>query len=225
MVMQNSKKSFLYALIFTIVVFLIGFYLGYLMEINRADKIKEILLNSELNLLDEQLRNRIVSQENLSCSLAKESVFNFADKIYKEAMLMEEYDAKSQFTNEIRLLHRRYDVLRMMLWLESSEIRKKCGENTYHSVIYLYNYAEERRDNRAKQAAFSRILEDLKRNNPSEILLIPLSANQNLDSIVLMTKVLSVKEIPSIIIDDRIVINELLSARDLEKIIFQNSTS
>jgi len=115
--MVNSKQAFWQALVFTILIFVLGIFLGFFLENSRSDTLQLRLLNSEVNLLDEQLRNRVTDDLNVECELAVESTFNFADKIYSEAVNLEKYDSASTLGDDLKSIHRRYDLLRTLLWL------------------------------------------------------------------------------------------------------------
>jgi len=71
--MVNSKYAFWQALVFTILIFVLGIFSGFFLENSRADSIEVNLMNSEINLLDEQLRTRITDDLDIECDLAVES--------------------------------------------------------------------------------------------------------------------------------------------------------
>src|SRR3989338_8184405 len=110
--MVNTKHAFWQALIFTIIIFSIGLIMGYFLENSRADKIELSLLNSEISILDQQIRNRGITQFDIGCEEAKESTFSFANKIYDEAVQLEKYDSQAKFVQTTKILHKRYDLLR-----------------------------------------------------------------------------------------------------------------
>ena len=174
--MVGPKNAFWQALVFSIMIFIIGFILGLFLEIGRTEQININLINSEINLLDEQLRNKLLEDIEIDCKLAKKSAFEFADRIYEEAQKLEEYDAASTFTDTLKVLHRRYDLLRLILWTESIKIKEKCGSD-FHTIIYFFEYDIQNIEKRAKQTSLSRLLIDIKEENPDEILLIPIASN------------------------------------------------
>lgn len=227
MVIMGSKHVFWQALIFTIIIFGIGLIFGYYLESSRLGRVELNLLGSEISLLDEQMRGRIVGEYNLSCDLAKASTFTFADKIYDDAAKLEEYEASSKFTTEtLREIHKRYDLLRTMLWEESIGLKSRCQD--FHTVVYFFNYASDDIDLRAKQEFFSRLLVDVKNNHPDEILLIPIAANLDLASVELAIENYNISETPAILIDENKVVSDIVTLDEMENFIFQdnsNSTS
>ncbi|MBU0907230.1 MAG: hypothetical protein KKE05_03680, partial [Nanoarchaeota archaeon] len=180
------------------------------------------LMNSEISLLDEQIRSLNIETFNVSCDLAVESTFSFADRIYQEAQLLEKYDSSSKFTDELKIVHRRYDLLRTLLWAHSIETKNKCPQQ-YHTVVYLFDYASEDFDKKARQAAISRLLTDIKGEYGNSILLIPIAANLELESINLIKERYSLTEAPAIIIDEHKVVTKDITFTELRDIIFEQN--
>ena len=220
--MVNSKHAFWQALVFTIVIFLIGALMGFFLENSRADKIQLELMNSEINVLDEQLRNKIVEDFNLSCEHAVKSTFEFADKIYWDAIKLEKYDSTSKFTETLKEIHKRYDLLRVILWSESIRLKETCGAD-FHTIIYLFDYDSDNVNVKSEQLAFSRLLFDIKKNYPDKIILIPIAANLDLDSVNLIMTAYNITHRPAVIADESSVITEILNYRELENIIFKSN--
>jgi hypothetical protein len=215
-----TKHAFWQALLFTIVVFGIGLILGFFLESSRSGKVQYSVLDSEINLLDEQVRDRVLADFDIDCKSAEESTFGFADKIFEEAKQLEQFDAATQFTREnFLILHRRYDLLRTMLWTEAIELKERCGNN-FVTVVYLYSYASEDVDQRSKQTAYSRMLTDLKEKYASDVLLIPIAANMDLESVELIRRNYDIKQTPAIIVNEEKVLSGLITFDELEKEVF-----
>lgn len=216
--MVGQKSVFWQALIFTIAVFAVGLIFGYFLESYRADKSEISLMNSEINLLDDQIRGDLVENSNMSCDLAKASTFSFADKIYEDAMQLEKYDSANKFNRDnLRIIHKRYDLLRMMLWEESISLKNRCDE--FHTLVYFFNYDPQDVDLRAKQAYYSRMLTDLKNEYPNEVLLIPIAANMDLASVDIATESYEI-ESPAILIDEQKVVDDVITLEEFEELVF-----
>jgi hypothetical protein len=221
--MVNSKHAFWQALIVTILIFGVGLVFGYFLEASRADGIEMNLLASEVNVLDEQLRGGIVGESNISCDLAVKSTFAFADKIYEEAVKLEKYDASSKFNRDaLKILHKRYDLLRMMLWTESIKLEKRCGG--FHNVVYFFDYDPQEVELRAEQAFFSRLLVDLKNDSPDKVLLIPIAANLDLASVDIVLDIYEVSKTPAILVDEKRKADYVITLEELEGMVFANKT-
>lgn len=217
--MVSSKHAFWQALLAAILVFGVGIMLGFFLESQRADKVQMNLLVSEISLADEQLRNRLAENFNVSCSLIKQSTFEFADKIYKEAVQMEKYDSANTFKDILSIVHKKYDLLRMSLWEEAIKNKKNC-KGDFHTIVYFYEYGTENIDKKALQLSFSHLLLDLKNENPNEILLIPVAANLNISSVELILRNYNIKELPSIIIDEKQAISKEINSEQIKKLLY-----
>ena len=76
-----------------------------------------------------------------SCGELKEGLVSFADKIYEEARDLERFDEKNKLTESLKTVHRKYDFLRTLLWMNIIEVKERCGG--VNSVVYLYVYNTE----------------------------------------------------------------------------------
>ena len=217
--MVYNKSAFWKALVITVIVFGIGILIGVYLESYRTNLVEQKLMNSEMSLLDEQLRTKAFVDFNVSCSQQIESTFSFADRIYNEASQLEQYDAAAKFSDSLTLLHGRYDLLRMMLWSESVQIKAKCGPK-FHTVVYFYDYNTQDVQQRAEQTSVARVLMDLKAGHPYEVLLIPMAGNLGLDSVKVATDKYKVKTFPGVVIDENKTLEGLTSVKEIEKIIF-----
>lgn len=220
--MVGSKHVFWQALIVTILIFGTGMILGYFLESSRADRSELNLMNSEINLLDDQIRSDIIGRSNISCDLAVKSTFTFADKIYEDAQQLEKFDAVSKFNRDtLLMLHKRYDLLRMMLWEEAITLRDRCGG--FHTVVYFFAYDPQDVELRAKQAFFSRLLVDVKNDFPDKVLLIPIAGNVDLASVDLALENYDL-EVPSIFVDEKIKFGEVVTLEEVESSMKLNVT-
>lgn len=220
--MVNSKNAFWQALIVTIFVFAAGLILGFYIELSNVNKSDFLIRSSEVDFLDQQIKtSQLSGRLNLSCESAKQNLFDFANEIYAEALEFEENSAQSKLTEEQRkILHKRYDLLRINLWLESLELRSRCDEN-FHTVLYFFDYSSKDVDVKSKQTVFSLILMDLKGEHSEEILLLPIAANLDLGSIDIIKENYGIRQSPSLIIDESIVLEEITTLEELEQKIFE----
>jgi len=220
--MVNSKNAFWQAFVFAVIVFAMGMILGLFLEDFRTNEIEKKLLESELNLLDEQIRGQGINNFQIECSEAKKSTFEFADKIYREAITLEKYDANSKFKDDLLILHKRYDLLRMLLWSEGIELKNNCAEEL-HTLVYLFSYEDEETQTKALQASHARLLNDFKEKNGDNVLLIPIAANLDISSVELIKNKYKIDNLPAIIVDEEKVITGQFTFEQLEDIVFEKS--
>tara|TARA_Y100000310_G_scaffold255699_1_gene263255 strand:- start:773 stop:1423 length:651 start_codon:yes stop_codon:yes gene_type:complete len=216
---MGGKNVFWQALIFTIVIFGLGLMSGFFLENYRTSEVFYGLIDSELDILDDQIRERVVEEFDVDCDLAKKSSFDFADKIYGDALKLDAYNSASKFTDSLKILHKRYDLLRVLLWAESIDLKEKCG-NDFNIIVYLYNYKTTNLDIKSKQMFYSRLLFDLKTAHPDDLMLIPLAVDTDLGSVNLIIENYKISEFPSIIINEDMILTDILTYDELENIVF-----
>ncbi len=214
--MFGNKHSFWEALLMALVIFWTGIILGIFFENARADRLRNYYLDSETEIFDLNMQSLISSKDGLSCGDIMEQNVFFADKIYDEAKKLEKYDSSTKITSEVFNLHRRYDLLRTMLW--NNLISSNCSDSV-NIIIYLYEYDEPSIDLQARQITLSRVLLDLKEKYKDEIILIPIAHDTGVKSLELLRKKYELNNLPVIFINQKYKIEELASLEDLEKII------
>jgi len=218
--MANSQKNaFWQALITTVLIFGIGVFLGVIIENWRTNQISDLYESSELNLLDIKLQTEIYSLGNFNCDKAVEENIAFADKIYEEAKQLERYEKANKLTQEnLVIQHKKYDLLRTTLFLNSIKIKNKCN-NQYFEVVYFYDFNEPTYQLKAKQGVFSRLLEQLKEEKGGEILLIPIAGDTDITAITILLEKYNIKEdeLPVILINRKTKITEIQTIEDLLK--------
>lgn len=217
--MVNSKNAFWQALLVSIFIFVAGLVLGFYVEVSNTNKSDFLIRNAEVDLLDQQMKIEFLSSNsNLNCEIAKDNLFEFADQLYADAVEFEQADVQLTL-KEREVLHKRYDLLRLSLWSESLSLRAKCGDN-FHTLLYTFDYASEDIDVRAQQQVFSLILMDLKYKYPDQILLLPVASNLNIGSVDVVKENYNITKSPSILVDENIVLDELVSFDELEFAVF-----
>ncbi len=217
-VKMNQKHVFWQALIVTVFIFALGILSGLLLENWRTSTINTLYSNSEIELLDIKLQQELFSSNHFNCDYAIKANINFADKIYEEAKLLGEYEKASRLTNNLITQHKKYDILRAMVLANSLNIKSKCN-NTYFDVVYFYQYNAPSLDTKARQDAFSKVLEELKNKYGNKILLLPISGDNQISSIDLIMNNYNIteKDLPIIVINGKNKVKDLESMKDLEK--------
>lgn len=217
---ESQKHAFWEALLVTILIFGIGVFLGIVLENWRTGRIEYLYQESEVKLLDIRTQSEIYSSREFDCKTAVKENIEFADRIFKEAELLSRYEGAGRLTESLKLQHKKYDILRALLWLNSIKIKKNCNA-FYSNVVYVYDYNDLNIDTKAKQAVFSNILTELKEKRGNEVMLIPMAGDNDLYSINLLMNLYNIteSELPIILIDERIKITELQNVEDIEKLI------
>ncbi len=214
--LQENKHAFWQALIIAFIIFWTGIMLGVWFENSRAVRLEEIYIKSETDIFDIELESDILKMGGFDCETGLQANIKFADQTYEEAKKLEKYDSANRITEEIAELHRRYDILRTMLWINIIEYQKLCPGRT-NLVVYLYQYTNAGIDLQARQITFSKILLDLKKKYEDRVILVPIASDAKIRSLELLKNRHDIEETPIIFINQKHIITELQSLEEIEK--------
>jgi len=212
-----SKHVFWQALVVALVIFWAGIMIGVLFENSRADKLTEVYFDSETDIFDIMLQQNMLESSSVSCSASLTESKLFADRIYFEAKELEKYDSSTKLTDAIINLHRRYDMLRVLLWKGLVDIQSKCNSTDVNMVVYLYQYTKPSFDVRAKQVTFGKVLSDLKDKEGESMILIPIAFDTGINSLNLITKDYNITGYPVVLINGKYKITDIVSEEDISK--------
>jgi len=213
---KNQKYIFLYALILTIVIFNLGIFFGYMLEISRTSSINALYVDAETELLDQMAQQNALGILDLNCNELVSENIKFGDRIFQEALQIQKYEDANRITNEIVLQHKRFDLLRAIFWINSIKIKKQCN-STYHDIVYFYKYNNPPLEQESKQNFFSNLLVQVKQDKGDKVMLIPMAADNNISSIDLFVKKYNITELPTILIDEEIKVTDVKVIDDIEK--------
>lgn len=216
-ILKSKKNVFWEALIVTIAVFLAGLFLGTLMESSNSNKISNFYTSSEISLTDAMAVSSMVESKDFDCNSIKKNNIDFADKVYKEALLLEQYEDAGKLTEDMKLLHKKYDLLRTLLWYSNQNSLKRC--QNYNLIVYLYESDNEDASVKATQNVWSKVLFDVKTAHSGDVLLLPIAADQDLSSLNLLVDKFNVTQFPAVIINNDEVLYNLDNKDDIETLL------
>lgn len=214
--MKKQNNVFWQALLITIVVFIIGIYLGSVLEKDRYEKINDYYVDSEVSMMDILALNNLIDLES-DCELLKEANFNLVNKVYDEAILLEKYDSSGKMTDAFNKFHKKYDILRTYLLIDAMKIQEKC--NNFDIIIYLYNNSESDLQKKAEMVVWSNLLSDIKLERGSSVLLIPISVDSNLISLNSLINKYEIENYPAVIVNEEYVFDSLSTKEGLEVVL------
>ena len=212
--MKNNKIPFLTALIVALIIFWSGILIGIFFEDSRVAEITKFYSDSETSISDFELSSELIFSSNISCELLSKEGRIFADRIYKEAKKLENYDGANKITDRVVHLHKRYDLLRTLLWKNIIKNKKDC-EDSVDTIIYFYKYLTKDIGKISTQDIMSNYLIKIKKGNP-EIILIPIATDTGIVSIEILQEIYNVTEVPSILINEKYIIKELKDLSSIE---------
>lgn len=213
--LEDKKHVFWQAFFLSLLFLFLGLTFGVYLEQTRVDNINIAFYQSESSLYDSFAIGKLLDNSFTSCEDLKGASIDFADQIYEEARELERFDRSSKLTESLKVIHRKYDLLRTLLWMNVIEIKEKCGD--INSVVYLYNYEEEDIGVKSKQVVWGKILNDLKEEKGSDIILIPIAVDQEIVSLNYLAKTYGVREFPAVVINEENVFYEHKTVNELSE--------
>jgi hypothetical protein len=213
--LTNKKNVFWQAFLVAVLIFSLGLVFGVYMEQMRNDQLSIELYESDTSLYDSYALSSLIKSDSISCEELSEVSIQFADRIYEEAKILDRYENSNKITGTAVLIHRKYDLLRTIYWINVIELKKKCGD--INTIVYLYNYDSDDVNINAEQLTWSRLLSDLKQEKGNEIILVPIAANQNILSLQALMSEYGVNELPAVIVNEEVVFYEPLSLIELKE--------
>ncbi len=214
--MKDKKQYnvFWQALLLAVTFLVIGMYLGISLEQGRLTEINDYYIQSEVSLIDILALDNLIDSSSLNCEDLKRANIALLDRVYEEAVLLDQYESAGRITEGITSLHKKYDVLRGYLWINSIQIKRKCGGD-FNTLVYFYNYEEEDLTKKAEQNVWSKILWEIKQERGSNVILIPIAADTGLESINSMLNAYGVEEFPAVVVNEGVVLDELVEKEEL----------
>jgi hypothetical protein len=213
--LKSRKHVFWEALVIAIAIFLIGLFFGMMIEMIKSNTMSDFYANSETSLVDGLAISQLSTSE-FSCESLKNYNIEFADKVYQEAKMLEQYEDSGKLTNNLKALHRKYDLLRTLAWMSNTNSLEQCGN--YNLVVYLYEYDTEVLDKKATQNVWSKMLLDVKQANEAMVLL-PIAVDQNITSLNLLKDKYNITQFPALVINNEKVVNSIGSLEELKSLL------
>tara|TARA_Y100000310_G_scaffold340429_1_gene436184 strand:- start:4971 stop:5627 length:657 start_codon:yes stop_codon:yes gene_type:complete len=215
MALENKKHVFWQAFFLTILFFSLGLVLGVYLEQLRSDDANIIFYQSETSLYDSFALSKLLDSSLISCDELIYANVNFADKIYEEAKELEKFDSSNKLTDSIKTIHRKYDLLRTLLWMNLIEVKENCGN--INTIVYLYLYDVEDIEKRSKQIVWGKILQDLKEEKGNEVILIPIAVDQSIISLNYLVKKYNIVDFPAVMFNEEIILYEHETVEELKE--------
>jgi len=215
--LNNKKRVFWEALLLTLLIFLIGMLIGVLSENSRMRSVEEYYIQSEISLIDILTLSNLANLDDANCDNLINSNINFANRIYDEAKLLEKYEQAGKINENIKIEHKKYDVMRTLLWINTMRFSEVCKNNKVHIIVYLYESNTKDLTKKATNTVWSKIINDLKERQGNEIILIPIAVDSDLISLNSVLENFNISSYPALIIDDKYVLEELSSVEEIEE--------
>lgn len=216
-IVNNRFRVLIESFLVALIIFLIGFSIGFYIENFRTSQLIKDYNADELQALDLKLQNyyyQIMDQG--SCKFALEQNLIFADKIYEEGLKIEKFEEADQISESVIIEKKKYVLLKTELWLNTIFLKNKCN-TSFNTIVYLYSNDPKDTFKVSQQKMISNILKDLKEKYGNEIILLPIAGDLDLDIVSMQMKLYNVSNLPSLVINEKDVLDGFHSAEELEQ--------
>ena len=142
-------------------------------------------------------------------------MIDFADRIFKEVSILEKYEDSARLSDGIVFQHKKYDLLRAILWSNSLIVKEKCNSG-FHTIVYFFEYNSDDPILVVKQRSFSKFLEEIKDKKGSSVVLIPIAGNLNIGSIEFLKSNYGVDSLPAVLVDEKVVATDIEELTNIE---------
>lgn len=221
MVTLFNKLVFLEAILLAVLLLGVGLLFGAYYENNRASAISDLYYEYEISVSDIGYSFDILNNHNLSCKEKSDILYDLNEEVYKTAVKLEKYDNSNKITPDLINLHKRYDLLRTLLWENYINQKKYCGLKI-NTVVYLYKYRNPSGVTKGVQGGISNYLVDLDKKYPDDIVLIPIAADLDIKSLDLLMEFYNITDYPSLIINEKVVLNNIDEIKNSEQYLILN---
>ncbi len=211
------KNVFLKTAVITVIIFLIGVYLGIVFDSMKVEEIKGRITQIDNLWNDVRLMQSYIQKFSNTtdyCDFLLEENLKVGDKIYEEGLKVEEYEKSNRFASLFILEKKRYALLDLQFWINSIDLKKLCNAN-YSTIIYFYSQYQKI----PEQVFQDRVLWDLKQKCGPNIIYITFPADLDISTIEMIKNIYSIEKIPSILINESILLETPLTMRELEEYI------
>jgi len=140
-----EKRKYVIAFIITLAIFLLGFFLGFVMDLQRVNYFQEITDKQKLDLTSLQLQYELAQEEPFSEScgafevLFQRFMIDLEDNRIRIDNYYEQADVKKE---DFQNLKREYMISQIKFWQISRNLKKFCPQN-YDFVTVIYFYSDD----------------------------------------------------------------------------------
>ena len=212
---KPQRDIFWKALVYTIIIFFVGMFFGYLLENQRVNKIEGEFEDLILEWNEEEVLSSYY-QSVLNEDFCKEAIRRniiFGDKIYEAGLKLETYEDSNRFRVNLFNEKRNYALLKSKFYINSKIIKEKCDAD-YEYVFYFYLDDPEIEVDQ-KQRTMSRVLLDLKYELGDKIILMPFAVDLGTGIVDIMVDKYNIENYPAIVLKENIILEDIHTKDEL----------
>ncbi len=215
-----DKSVFYLTTIISVAVFVAGLFVGIWIDNQRLEETRGKITGIDIEWNDARLQNLFfqtaLAANGESCNSLIAGNLQFSEKVYKQGLEIERFEAVNKFTPQLLEEKRRYALLQMQFWLNSVQLKKACNA-TYSTVVYFYSQYNE--SAAVDQRLQSSVLSELKNKCGNRIMLIPLPVDLDIVSINQVKETYGISSTPSILVDEKNLLSGMKTLVEVENFV------
>ncbi len=198
--METLKKAAIIAFFLTLLVFLSGISISYLIQRRSGEEVNDLINEIKMKIDDADLSFVLVSaNKNITCTFLSEKVNDIKNDLRKITSKVVSMEKDFKINEEYKHLKRELMILRLKLWLLVSKMNEECNEKIV-PILFFYNTNKEVSCDYCYEEG--EILSYVSEKN-SSIIVIALDGDEDLILINTLKKVYNITTYPTIIINDK----------------------
>jgi hypothetical protein len=210
------KRKYFITGIFTILIFIVGFFLGIIVDNKRIESIRTKTEIQEIDLIDLQLQydylNKIIGQ-NDNCEVMKIALESAVKRLGESLSKVEKYEEETATKSQDYIrIKKKYLLDNIRYWNVAEEAKEYCNLSVL-SVLYFYSDSCEICPNQGV------ILSYYKNLYGDSLLVFPLDASmQDIGILRMIILKYNITELPSLVINNK-VYSGVVNKEELKEII------
>lgn len=203
MVRSISRGKYLLAAVITVTIFLLGMFLGLVVESKRLGYMQDIASRQKLEFGSLQLQYQYISElaQEKSCPAILATFEEYMNTLVEAQERLENYEKEARIDrDEFRLLKQEYTQAELNFWLLSKKVKKVC-EKEIVTVIYFYSADEICAE--CEEQSF--ILSYLKEVFREKLMVFAIDETLDIEPMVTILKeTYGIEKYPSVIVEDTV---------------------
>ncbi|MBS3135008.1 hypothetical protein J4406_01380 [Candidatus Woesearchaeota archaeon] len=191
---RNLARAFFVSAIIAVLIFSLGLFVGYGLDILRVKDVSTSLKDVELETL-----NYITSQEFVevfggdNCELLSSRMSLLSPQIFEIGQTLVKFEEKNIFSgDEYKYLKGKYFLLEIRAYVLFTRLKNECSRD-YDLILYFYDQHDE--DSKRQGEVLDKLVEIDKAN--------VFSFDRNFEIINFLTDKYEIKESPTIIVNEK----------------------
>lgn len=192
---EIKKYRYLFAALFTILMFTMGVLTSNLIDDTRQNALQETLEEDAADLQSKQLMMNYLDDQK-SCNLRKKGLAQIVEDYNNRLERVESYEKSSFFqAGDFQNLRRRYVLSGLEYWMFAENTKEECDDYNPDTVLF---FTEEDCTSCARQGE---ILSDLKRVHGEDLLVFVIYTDIEDNMIEVLKKEYNVTSPPAVIVN------------------------